>query len=386
MPTKAAKQESFDKRWQITLDGQPTYFAGNGPGASTTRQIFTPVGMQLVAIPTDEWKVELGARSGYVDIKQGTDAFKQHFGGWTDTSLTGTITYYGINGFLPFVSVATNLPTGTTVLLGPQGAAKPDADVFQIPGFGEGLNIGPTVGVNIPITKDLLVSTGVGYTHRGGFDRDGLFVFVPPPAHQTLQHIQPGGVLTGNASIGYQSGPLSLQGSASYSLEEATYIDDMVAFKTGNRATVSGGVGYAWIESLSSKLSASFSHINHNGVVNAPSIILMVEPFNSNSDVTTVTFDTTYKIGMFAIGPTAGYLYRNHNGYDQDTLQFLPAKTKWSAGGTAQYAVTKQASFNARAEYIWLTTADGPTIPPFVLTPATAMNAWIVSLGGTLIF
>src|ERR1039457_1303062 len=87
MPTKAVKAESVDKRWQITFDNQATYFAGNGPGASTTRQIFTPVAMQLVAIPTDEWKMELGARSGYVDINQGTDAFKQHFGGWTDTSL-----------------------------------------------------------------------------------------------------------------------------------------------------------------------------------------------------------------------------------------------------------------------------------------------------------
>lgn len=171
-------------------------------------------------------------------------------------------------------------------------------------------------------------------------------------------------------------------------MERQTSIDDMVAFKTGNKIVASGGVGYAWIESLSSKLSASFTHTQNNGVVAAPSVMLLVEPFNSNSDVTTVTFDTTYRIGMFAIGPTAGYLYRNHNGYDQATLQFLPAKTKWSAGGTAQYAVTKQTSFNARAEHIWVTTDQGPTIPaPFnVFTPPTAMNVWIVSLGGTMIF
>src|SRR5204863_4670717 len=116
--------------------------------------------------------------------------------------------------------------------------------------------------------------------------------------------------------------------------------------------------------------------------------------FNSNSDVTKIQLDTTYTEGSLAVGPSARFVYRNHNGYDPTALQFVPAKTIWSVGGVAQYAVVQQASFTLRVEHMWLhenaqpneITGFLPPPSPGTAIPEVISRAWLVSLGGLLKF
>lgn len=390
LPTGQIQQQSADKRWQLIVDSefrniQTKQTSGLTPATLWTRFGYAPIGMQFAAIPNDEWKIELGARSGYIRLHQvsnlGGDAT---YNGWTDTSLSGTVTYYGFNGFQPFVSMAVNLPTGRSQVTGAVAVLPADQDLTGIGGYGEGLNIGPTIGVNIPITKDFLATLSVGYTSRGSFTRTGGgAVAVPIPGFGPTENINPGDVTTATASLGYQAGPLSLQGSVAYSYEGITRIDGVGIYKSGQKIAVSGGIGYAWTEALSSKLSASFTHIDRDKFAQDVKNLmfdLLVEQFNTNSDVTTVSFDTTYKFQKFAVGPTASYLFRNHNGYDISLANFLAAKTKWSAGAVGQYAINDQFALNMRAEHIWMGIGDMAGTPQFDI------RGWTLSFGGKATF
>jgi hypothetical protein len=342
--------------------------------------------MQFVGIPNDALKIEFGLRSGYLDVRQrSSSAADFGYSGWTDTSINTTLTYYGFDGFQPFASLAANLPTGQSNIVSATVKTPADSDVTQISGLGEGFNLGPTLGVNVPITKDLLATLSAGYTSRGNFIRSGVnAIFINQPGFGPLQDIKPGDVTTVSAAIGYQSGAWSFQASSSFSYEGVTTVDGANFYQTGGRYALSAGLGYAWNEAWSSKISSSFSHTGKNRYPLAPAagnFQLAQEFFNTNSDAVSVAFDTTYRAGAFAIGPTASYLYRDHNGYDSDTAQFLSAKTKWTAGAAGQYAANDMVSLNARAERLWMTTNAGP-FAPLPGVPQFNIDGWIISVGG----
>ena len=77
---------------------------------------------------------------------------------------------------------------------------------------------------------------------------------------------------------------------------------------------------------------------------------LVIEPFNTNSNLYRASIDHMYKSDNFAVGPTGSFLYRDNNAYIPTTVQFVPSKERWSAGVLAQYAPDKVFSFNARIE------------------------------------
>ena len=394
LPAGQTAAQTIAKNWDVVLNTEGRYTSATttreGSPDTRSRMFYVPLGLQINGRPSDLVKIEFAARSGHVDSRTSNGTTASSYVGFLDTSLSLTTTYLGLNGLQPFVSINVNLPTGKTVF---NNAAhtKPDSDIYEVAGFGEGLNIGPTVGVNIPLTTNLILSFGAGLTARGAFDRDGPGS-APFPTLGVIQHFNPGDVWTFNSSLGYQAGSLSLQFAGSYSTETTTTIDGPSFYKAGDRYSVSGGAGYAWNDHWSSKASASFSHFNKNHInlFPLPPGFLILEAFNSNSNVTTVSFDTTYRQGSFAVGPTVSFLYRDHNGYDPTHFQFVPAKTKWQAGGTAQYTVNDGISFNGRVEHVWATINAEPDevvlgAPlPGTNVPPIYTRAWLVSLAAIL--
>ena len=105
-------------------------------------QFYMPLALQLVGAPTDEFKIELMARTGYVSSRQSTATFSGSYSGSTDTVVSATGTYLGWAGIQPYLSLNLNLPTGETVLRGTSGRARLDPDFVDVPTFGEGFNIG----------------------------------------------------------------------------------------------------------------------------------------------------------------------------------------------------------------------------------------------------
>jgi hypothetical protein len=78
------------------------------------------------------------------------------------------------------------------------------------------------------------------------------------------------------------------------------------------------------------------------------------------------------------------------------TLQFVPAKERWSAGLLARYAVNDKATFNARVEHVWVHENNAyPGSPYSVLTqslqpipgvPALSSTGWQGAIGANVGF
>jgi hypothetical protein len=405
MPVKAQVQ-SLDQRWQATFNEETQYYswessqgyphlplqfpaAPRGPGSGS--QVYTPFGLQIDGKPSDDWQLQFLVRSGYIWSQQTTGGVSGENSSPTDTTFGGTVTYNGLAGLQPFASINVNAPTGKTVLLGNNAFARPDPDLAAVPTFGEGWNVGPTVGVNIPITATLVGVLSAGYTNRGDYTREGLVVL----GVQGTNRITPGNSWTANTALAYQANGLSLQGSGSYTRMSQTSVDGMPIYRTGDSMTVSGMAGYVWNPSWSSQFTVSLTHTDKNLAPNPnpPPTLLLIEAFNSNSNITQALFSTTYTQGSFSIGPTVRYTYRDHNDWDPTSATFLPAKTSWAAGGMAQYVINPQASLMLRAEHRWTHENDNPDkliglVGPVPGTgfPAISSTGWMASLGGTIKF
>jgi hypothetical protein len=409
MPTKAAAVSS-DNRWEATFNSEVRYFTWTSshgfpttpslapqpqlPGPSKGSQVYVPYGLEIVGRPVDDWKLEFLVRSGYFSSSQSTPAVSASASGTTDTTFASTVTYYGWTGIQPFVKVSVNIPTGVTRLTGTSAVAKADADIVDTPVFGEGLNIGPTIGANIPITANFLVSLGVGATYRGAFDREGSTLGADGFPLGTSR-VNPGDVTTFNLGASYQLGHWVFQAAAFYSMETQTSLDGAPFMKNGDRTFVSAAAGYTWNDNWSSRLSTTFNHSDRNKTQMAGFADLVVEALNSNSDITTVAFTTTYKKDAFSIGPTVNYMHRDHNAWSPQFLTFLPAKDSVALGVTGGYDVSKRISINGRIERRWTHEADNPdkfaanNLPPPLAgsgVSPTSTDSWLFLFGGLIKF
>lgn len=398
MATKAPPPPSSDNSWTTIFDSDVRYFswtssasyppilgiAAGTPGPGKGTLVYVPYALEVDGRPSPDLKLENLIRSGYISATQSSPAATGSFSSQTDTSISTKATYYGLNGIQPFASVAVNAPTGTSALFGNAANARMDPDIVDTPTFGEGWNVGTTLGVNVAPLKNLVFSFSGAYTYRGPYEREGILD--PFTGMTATVRLDPGDdfVLTTNAT--YRNGDWKFQASAIYTIETPTSLNGASFYRSGDSFEVTGSVLRYWDDNWSSKLWGSFTHTNNNEIFVPGMPALERESFDSNSDITYVKFNTLYSRGAWSAGPTLGLLYRDHNEYDITDMFWLPVKTKYSAGGMASYDINKQLSFNARVERMWLREGAFPDNPLGVGTPPTITNAWMVHLGGSLVF
>jgi hypothetical protein len=390
MPVKAVGQ-STDKVWTTTatLDvrysswnsayGYPTFLpplSGDGKGA----QFYVPVALMTTGSPFTNWKLDFGVRSGYVWARQSTAGLTGEASTFTDTALSGTATYTGFDGVIPFLSLNINVPTGTAALYGPDRFARMDPDLVDVATYGEGWNFAPTLGVNIAVTKDFIVTPSIGYTNRNAFTKEGPID--PITGAQGSVNFSPGDITTLSLGAAYAVGKFSINGSVAYAFESTTYQDGVAQYRAGDRVTVSGVAGYAWSDAWKSSVSGYWTYSRKNDVNPGGVNALVLEAFNSNNTVYRINLDHTYSSGSWSVGPTASYLNRDANGYSSTTFQFIPAKQRYGLGGVGSYATSATSSINLRVERIWVH-ESGNT---FYAVPALNSQGWLVSAGGVIQF
>ena len=352
------------KRWNAALASEVRYYSWTGTRGSPSNvnansgsgsQIYVPYAMQLVGAPNDLVKVELLGRGGWVRSRQTTFGLSGEVDTITDTVANGTVTYLGLNGIQPIVSLNLNVPTGRAALFGTAMNARMDPDLVEISSFGEGWNVGPTAGVNLPLTPSVLVTLAAGYTWRGAFDRENSLTAVANQRDiQKLTRLDPGDVVTGTASLAYASGPWTASIVGTVSEETTSTENDAALYRAGRRYLASGTLGYAWPERYgATTLTASWAHSNRNEVQFLGAQGLVTEPFSTNSTLYRVGLQHLWPVGSLWLGPVASFLYRDNNTYDAATLQFVPAKDRYAVGLLARYAATDSLSFNLRAEHVW---------------------------------
>src|SRR5262249_2226207 len=85
------------------------------------------------------------------------------------------------------------------------------------------------------------------------------------------------------------------------------------------------------------------------------------EPFNTNSNVYRIGVEHLFPLDPLLIGPIGSYLYRDRNGYDANTFQFVPAKQRWTAGVVTRWGASQSVTLNARFEHVWINERENPS-------------------------
>lgn len=396
-----------DTPWLLTVASEVRYFSWKGssgtpsgingfPGRGT--QIYIPYAAQLVGEPNEDWKLELLGRGGWIHARQSTAGLAGEVETATDTVAAGTLTYRGFAGLQPFVSVSTNLPTGRSVLFGAAANARMDPDMVEIGSFGEGFNIGPTLGFNLLFSPSFVLTASVGYTWRGPFDRENSLTPAnanqAPSDAQILTGINPGNVLTGTMGLSYKDGPWAASVTGAISEETTSTETGTALYKAGRRYLGSATLAYSWPQDIGvTTLAAAAAHANRNDVLFLGASALITEPLNTNANVYRAGLQHLVPFDALWIGPTGSVLYRDNNSYDSMTLQFVPAKRRYAAGGVMQYAASDKISFNARAEHVWTHEGDRPSangekfsvlandFVPGSAVPVVTGRGWQISTG-----
>ncbi len=170
---------------------------------------------------------------------------------------------------------------------------------------------------------------------------------------------------------------------------------DIPTFRPGLRYLLSLQSSYKWPENWGvTELTSALAHSNRNKVLLTDgSGLLALESLNSNSNVYRVGLQHLFPVHQFQVGPTGSLLYRDRNGYNSTTLQFVPQKTRWAAGMVAQYAPNATVTLNARIEHVWTHENESPTddgakldvlarsLIPASTVPAISGTAWQTSFG-----
>jgi hypothetical protein len=375
MPTKApaAPAQVVQDAWNVQFASEARYYSwksdrgsppnvfppNTAPGSGS--QWYVPVALQVTGKPIDVVKAQFLVRSGWVRSSQSTAGLSGTVETITDTVMSGSWTYLGINGVQPFVALSVNAPTGKAALFGAEANARMDPDLVEIGSFGEGWNIGPTAGLNISLTESVMLTASVGYTWRGKFDRERSSAEINP-AVQAATSLDPGDVLTGTLTLGYQDREWSLSATGTVSEETKTTENGVDLYKAGRRYLASAVVARNWPGRWGqTTINGSYAHSNRNEVLFLGTSALIQEAVNTNSDLYRVGVQHLFLIDdTLALGPTASYLHRNNNSYGAGTLQFVPAKERWAVGGLARKALTQNVTFNVRGEYVWTDEDERP--------------------------
>ena len=359
-----------DDKWTMSGSTDVRYFNWNGDvgsGPLTSRsgdELYLPFTVGISGRPGDNWAIDLVGRGGWVHARQTSPGVEGEVETLTDSAFGATVTYYGIKGIQPFVSLNMNLPTGEPTLFGTDVNAQINPNLVDIATFGEGFNLGPSVGANVPLSQTLVLTMSVGQTWRGDYDQSSLFQAGSIPLVEfdgRTAPIDPGDISTVTATLGYSKGRVYMSGSASYSLETETTergkrksgptgVADCVQpvtgicdttvtpqlasrntweplFDAGNRFFTSGYLAYDWTKagrtaldgsvSLSGKnkqwftenrLELTIPEFENNQAITGGSTLFFQEtrfgkePFNSNSNF--------YRIGLEHLFP-ASQLFPN---------------------------------------------------------------------------
>jgi opacity protein-like surface antigen len=384
----------------VAAGGTPMPLATRGSGA----ELYTPYAAQLVG-QSNDFKIEMLMRGGWVRANQTTMGLSGSVSTATDTVTSGTITYLGLSGLQPFASLDLNLPTGLAALTATQVNARMDPDLVDISTFGEGLNIGPTVGINVPLSEAWLLTLSAGYTHRGPFTTEGPITPAAGGAAPQSTNIKPGEAITLTGVLGYQAGPLSGKLTGTITDNGTTREGEQPFVRPGRRYLIAGTTSYDWPgdHSGTTTLNASAAHSERNQVLfqcltGCPTT-LVTEPFNANSNVYQVGVQHLFNLNGVGVGPTGSFLFRDNNGYEPTTLQFVPAKQRWAVGALAQYAPTNALNFTARIDRIWTRENDTPGLPGGEMfsvlagstvtafeVPVISSNGWLFAVGMTANF
>jgi opacity protein-like surface antigen len=368
-------------------------------------QYFSPTTIGIDYLEPSQYKLETRLRSGYVYSAQNTAGQLARYEGPVDTQASFNLTLLNFESIRPLLGLSLNLPTGNTYLPGNQRFTRMDPDLVDVGSYGVGFNVNPTAGFIFGLNENTAISLSAGYTWQGDFTKEGINLMqvanpTPPPATIVVstfdlkQKVSPGNTYTANGNISSTYGRLVLIASFAYMGDSHASIDGMVTGRAGAKFTSNGTANYQIDDRWALSTNVSWNFAERNQIPNGLGG-LIIEPKNSNSHVVIGSIEPSYMATeRLRLAANYSFLYRDHNFYDMLEDQFIPAKQKQLAGGSATYFISPAATVTLRGSHAWVRQSDGPFLvttlgppPVFALQPPTLKyEVWAASLAATLRF
>lgn len=346
-------------------------------------------------------KLESRFKGGYVYSNHSTPNQLAIYNGPIDTQATFNATFQDFETIRPTLGVALNLPTGNSFLPGNERFTRMDPDLVDVGSYGVGFNINPTAGFVVGLNESTALSLSAGYAWQGAFTKEAVQLGVTPSnflisTFDIRQKVNPGDTFTANANLTSSVGKnLLLQASFAYMAESKLTIDGVPAGRAGAHYVSNAAANYQIDERWALALNGSWSFQEKNEISNFMGG-LVAEPKNSNSHLLIGSIEPSYQAtDSLKLAVNYSVLYRNQNFYNQLEDQFSPAKLKHTAGISASYAITPNASIDLRGSHSWVRQSDGPLLvttilpppPAFALLPPTmTFEVWAASIGATMTF
>jgi hypothetical protein len=222
--------------------------------------------------------------------------------------------------------------------------SKMDPDFVDVATYGQGFNIGATVGGQYNLTDKISVTLNAGYTHNGYYNTEGTFV--PATGELPTLFMRPGQTLSTSAAVGYASTPFSLSLTGSYSHQTVTYVNQAPSFQAGDSITLSTLASLTVADWSAFNFTASYTNTAKNEALDPTSSLFFIQNDNANSNLFKAELGQTSTVGKWQFGPYGGYVDRRQNTFDPLNYSFVPAKTILYAGGKLKYQAKDNLTFS----------------------------------------
>lgn len=363
IPSAAAQTSTVtaSEGWDATLTTGVKYTSwrrtkGDVGGAQTGAQTTAPVQLDVTGKTIPAWLLSFKAKTALYDSHRSFagGALKGDKNGITDMLLSGRAAYLGYGGIVPFYELGLNLPTGDSLLRGNQKFTRMDPDLVDLPSYGEGFNVAQTAGVMFPVSYFSRITTGLGYTWRGAYDKEDF---------ANVSHdVDPGNVYRAFVNYDYKNAAFNYGLNFTYARETAMQVDDADTFKSGDAFVVGGNAGYEWTPQARSSVSAQYATTRTDEVQTGAG--LADEPFNTNGPSLSLGAAHTQKVSdRLDVTGRVGYMRRFENEWSSAVADYLPARTKVSAGVDVTYQLTPDLSFSLSPQAFRLKDDDHPFFP-----------------------
>ena len=290
-------------------------------------------------------------RAAYADAKVSRDgSADMTLSGVTDTFISASYTYPFAtrNPTKALMKLDLNLPTGKETLNAEQVIAESElrGDLFRVDDFGEGLNVGVTMGLERQIGGNMFGLYG-GFTYYGSYD---------PRSDESDDEYDPGDEIFAGALYERKGGArYTLQAYLGYSYFDVDAVNDADALKIGDKLSAGADLQASLLGNLD--MAFALQYIFQFKSEDAFDGKLVKEPTNSNGDELFTSLDLTYRCrpSLSVLLMSELRYYGESDRMREDlALPFEGRRLRYAIGSGLKYHVTPAIAVHGMGSYFHL--------------------------------
>ena len=270
--------------------------------------------------------------------------------GVTDTLISASYTYPFPTRQTTkvFMKVDLNLPTGQENLDAGQATAESNlrGDLFRLDDFGEGLNVGVTMGLEGQIGGNTFGLYG-GYTYYGPYD---------PRSDETADEYDPGDEIFAGVLYKRKGGTrYSLQAYLGYSYFDVDAVNEADTLKIGDKLSAGADLQASLLANLDVTLALQYIfQFKSDDAVDGS---LVKEPTNSNGPELFGAFGLTYRYHpRLSVRLVSELRYYGESDRKRDDLNlpYESRRVRYAIGSGLEYRITPAIAFHGLGSYFYL--------------------------------